>query len=598
MHARSFLFPLTLTLATSLVACDSRDKDGDMDAEAMPGLSSLVSLNDEAAGENCANGGTRIDQGVDANRDGVLSADEVDSTDYVCNGEAGQSGTDATSYITTLTDEPAGDNCENGGFLVETGPDADRDGVIDDVVTSTYSCFPAPPADAVVVIDTAYVGSATEACPGGFVNVEFGYDLDGSGSVEGAEIITSLITCNATPVVETESLTLVEDCTTDIVLPFTAYDVDGAVADLAVTVDVSGSAITPTISADGTVTIPAGSHQSGAILTVTATDNYGASSEAQMIVGFVGTGCLPTDTFYGINPDFCEEIDVNGLVGDDRGGIVLTQNYAFYNGDEGVVRTNLDLSDPTEVAPGSDVDTLMADPIGGGLYSLWSSDFTFTNVAVAGDELDSYQDYDTTSWDQLVRLDEDTLEVLSVVTLDMPVIPATNYADVDFGAGSESVRGAGYVLGMRDGHMVVSTRFDTDVDSVIQTRLIDVATGADLGTHVVRSDDATFELHAWETQETSGQHYLLLERAGSWYLTYLTNYDGSTMEKNVLTGELTVRSTSFATSTDTHNLAVDGSGLFAYVHDEGGFAAYASESMTRCLVLFGPNDGTYDDSGT
>lgn len=471
------------------------------------------------------------------------------------------------------------------------------DGVVDDVVTSTYSCFPAPPADAVVVIDTAYVGSATEACPGGFVSVEFGYDLDSSGSVEGAEIITALLTCNSVPVVDAESLVLVDDCTTDITIPVTAYDVDGTVASLDVTVDVSGSTITPTIAADGTVTIPAGVHRGGAVLNVSATDNYGATTTTEVVVGFTGTGCLPTDTFYGINPDFCDEIDVDDLVGDDRGGIVLTQDYAFYNGDDGVVRTNLDLTDATVVASGVVVDTLMADPIGGGLYSLWSSDFTFTNVADAGDDLDAYQGYDTTTWDQLARLDETTLEVLSVVTLDAPVVPSTNYGAADLGDGAESVQGDGYVLGMREGHMVVSTRFYTDIDSAIQTRLIDVATGADLSRHVIRNDDAMYYLHEWATQETSGQHYLLLERSGSWYLTYRSDDDSSTLEKNVLTGELVTRSTSFATDSDVKNLAVDGSGLFAYVHAEGGFADYVSESMTRCLILFAPNDGTIDDSG-
>ena len=596
MNVRSFLLPLTLTLASSLVACDSHDKDGD--ADALPGLSSLVALSDEAAGENCANGGTRIDQGVDANRDGTLGADEIDSTDYVCNGVSGQDGSDATSYITTLTDEPAGDNCEYGGFLVETGPDADRDGAVDDVVTRTYSCFPAPPADAVVVIDTEYVGSATEACPGGFVSVEFGYDLDSSGSVEGAEIITSLLTCNSLPVLEAESPVLADDCSADILIPVAAYDVDGTVASYSVEVAVSGSAITPTISADGTVTIPAGVHRGGAVLNVSATDNYGATATTAVEVGFTGTGCLPTDTFYGINPDFCEEIDVDDLVGDDRGGIVLTQDYAFYNGDNGVVRTNRDLTDATVLASDVDVDTLMADPIGGGLYSLWSSEFTFTNVADSDDELDSYQDGDTTNWDQLARLDETTLEVLSVVTLDAPVIPYSNYADVDFGDGAESVQGGGYVLGMRDGHMVVSTRFDTETDTAIQTRLIDVATGADLSTHVIRDDDAAFYMHEWATQETSGQHYLLLERSGSWYLTYRSNDDDSTLEKNVLTGELVTRSTSFATDSDARNLAVDGIGLFAYVHAENGFVGSVDESMTRCLILFAPNDGTFDDSGS
>jgi hypothetical protein len=60
-------------------------------------------------------------------------------------GTNGTNGTDGASYISTLTEEAPGDNCTYGGFLVETGPDADSDGTLDEVVSSTYACLPAPP---------------------------------------------------------------------------------------------------------------------------------------------------------------------------------------------------------------------------------------------------------------------------------------------------------------------------------------------------------------------------------------------------------------------------------------------------------------------
>jgi len=47
---------------------------------------SLVKSTPEAPGANCANGGVRIDIGIDSNGDGVLDPSEVQQTTYVCNG--------------------------------------------------------------------------------------------------------------------------------------------------------------------------------------------------------------------------------------------------------------------------------------------------------------------------------------------------------------------------------------------------------------------------------------------------------------------------------------------------------------------------------
>ncbi len=60
--------------------------DGAPGAAGKDGASSLIAMTPEAAGANCATGGTRIDAGVDVNGDGVLAGDEVRQTSYVCNG--------------------------------------------------------------------------------------------------------------------------------------------------------------------------------------------------------------------------------------------------------------------------------------------------------------------------------------------------------------------------------------------------------------------------------------------------------------------------------------------------------------------------------
>ena len=60
------------------------------------GIKTLINTSDEAAGDNCANGGVKIEVGEDTNADGVLDTDEVDDslTRYVCNGADGADGED------------------------------------------------------------------------------------------------------------------------------------------------------------------------------------------------------------------------------------------------------------------------------------------------------------------------------------------------------------------------------------------------------------------------------------------------------------------------------------------------------------------------
>ena len=60
------------------------------------GIKTLINTSDEAAGDNCANGGVKIEVGEDTNADGILDTDEVDDllTRFVCDGSDGQDGVD------------------------------------------------------------------------------------------------------------------------------------------------------------------------------------------------------------------------------------------------------------------------------------------------------------------------------------------------------------------------------------------------------------------------------------------------------------------------------------------------------------------------
>jgi hypothetical protein len=101
------------------------------------GLQSLIKVTPEPAGPNCATGGERIDTGIDANGDGVLGVSEIQQTVYVCNGATGPAGpqgpagANAISTLVSSAAEPPGPNCATGGIKLSFGPDSDGSGALD-----------------------------------------------------------------------------------------------------------------------------------------------------------------------------------------------------------------------------------------------------------------------------------------------------------------------------------------------------------------------------------------------------------------------------------------------------------------------------------
>ena len=122
-------------LATSYI-CNGKD--------GINGLLSLVQVQSEPAGANCANGGQRIDSGIDSNGNGVLDAEEQ-STAYVCDGADGSDGSDGfdgTNAMVSVISEPAGENCASGGYRLDSGLDANANGTLDaiEIQTTAYVC--------------------------------------------------------------------------------------------------------------------------------------------------------------------------------------------------------------------------------------------------------------------------------------------------------------------------------------------------------------------------------------------------------------------------------------------------------------------------
>jgi ELWxxDGT repeat protein len=91
--------------------------DGTDGIDGTDGLNALVSTSAESAGSNCANGGVKVEAGVDDNADGILSASEVDHTQYVCDG-----GSSVTTILTTQS-APSASECSSGGMIISSGLD-------------------------------------------------------------------------------------------------------------------------------------------------------------------------------------------------------------------------------------------------------------------------------------------------------------------------------------------------------------------------------------------------------------------------------------------------------------------------------------------
>jgi OmcA/MtrC family decaheme c-type cytochrome len=160
-----------------VVACVCEVPEGPSGAS---GSNTLVATVEEPPGTNCADGGTKIEVGLDLDDDGVLDSGEVTQTSYVCNA----SGT--TSLVAT-TPEPVGAMCPFGGTKIEYGVDANDNGMLDaaEVNETTYVCAFGPsgalsPSSGIVAKTT----SVTKTSP---ITVRFtleddrGYPLDING---------------------------------------------------------------------------------------------------------------------------------------------------------------------------------------------------------------------------------------------------------------------------------------------------------------------------------------------------------------------------------------------------------------------------------
>ncbi|MDP1827909.1 MAG: choice-of-anchor Q domain-containing protein [Archangium sp.] len=159
------------TLQPAEVDATSYACNGEPGAAAANGRSSLSKLTVLAVGDtHCAFGGAQLDVGLDDDGDGGLAATEIDSTAYLCTSAPGRSA------LTKLTVLAAGDtHCAAGGTQLEVGVDDDGDGSLSaaEVDTTAWLCNGLPgaagPAGPQGVEGEAGQKGGCQAAPGALV---------------------------------------------------------------------------------------------------------------------------------------------------------------------------------------------------------------------------------------------------------------------------------------------------------------------------------------------------------------------------------------------------------------------------------------------
>ena len=155
------------------------------------GLNSLINITDEPIGNNCENGGVKIASGIDSNDNGILDTSEISSTSFVCNG------IDGKNSLTTVISEPPGSNCENGGIKVESGIDFNENGTLDEleISSTTYVCNGNDGNSSLTIVTSEPAGTN---CENGGVKIESGIDSNDNGILDESEISSTTYVCNGT----------------------------------------------------------------------------------------------------------------------------------------------------------------------------------------------------------------------------------------------------------------------------------------------------------------------------------------------------------------------------------------------------------------
>ena len=198
---------LMILIGLALAGCGSGGSVGSQGEAGIDALTSLVTLDNEPAGQNCANGGSRISAGLDSNRNNLLDASEITQSRYACNGSAGSdgsAGTNASRVLIKTAAEPAGHQCASGGFSIRVGLDTNSNNVLDaaEVSSTDYACNGVAGQNGTQGL-SSLISTGSEAagvnCAHGGTRFSTGLDINSNTVLDAGEITSSSYACNGSP---------------------------------------------------------------------------------------------------------------------------------------------------------------------------------------------------------------------------------------------------------------------------------------------------------------------------------------------------------------------------------------------------------------
>lgn len=168
-----------------LLACHGEDGE-----TGETGLTTLAAFTDEQNGNNCQDGGTKIDLGLDLNHNNALDPNEIKTTNYICNGQ------DGYLSLTSIQEKSPDENCDNGGYIISSGLDINMNQVLDDeeIASSAIVCHGID--DGKTSITRFSNEPMGPNCNNGGIKIRTGPDLNNNGILENEEISSVSYSCN------------------------------------------------------------------------------------------------------------------------------------------------------------------------------------------------------------------------------------------------------------------------------------------------------------------------------------------------------------------------------------------------------------------
>ncbi|HZJ67445.1 MAG TPA: hypothetical protein VFD36_28250 [Kofleriaceae bacterium] len=221
--------------AMSLVACDGAPQT-QREVEPPP---PVVVRTDPAGSKDCPYGGSVVSSGFDRSGNGLLDDAEVVTRTVVCNPAPVDP---PPPIVVRLVIELPGEHCAAGGTAVQSGPDRDHNGKLDDGEVShiDYVCGQ-------LLLTRLAAEPAGPNCIAGGVAFMAGRDRDGDGTLADAEVEVTEFECG------------------DVLSRDVAIRSDGDVAALANIRVITGTVSAVSVQAVTAIALPALEHIGGAL---------------------------------------------------------------------------------------------------------------------------------------------------------------------------------------------------------------------------------------------------------------------------------------------------------------------------------------------